>query len=145
MKAFLFLSQLLINHRQTIYFNTLTLLNSCQSILTTFFSNLRYSNTFFQNKIFSSGAGPVAQWLGLHSLLWLTRVHRFRCRVQTYTLLTKPCYGSIPHRRTRRTYNQDIQLCTGALRRKKIKRGRLSTDVSSRPIIFTKKKKVKEK
>ena len=38
------------------------------------------------------------------------------------------------------TYNCNIQLCTGALGRKKKKRGRLATDVSSGPIFLTEKK-----
>ena len=33
--------------------------------------------------------------------------------------LIKPCCGSIPQRRARRTYNQDIQIYTGDLVRKK--------------------------
>ena len=35
--------------------------------------------------------------------------------------LIKICCGGVPHRRTRRTYNYDIQLCIGALGRKKKK------------------------
>ena len=38
-----------------------------------------------------------------------------------YTLLSKPHHGSIPHRRTRMTYNWDTQLCFGTLGRKEKK------------------------
>ena len=60
------------------------------------------------------------RWLGgvvvgfVHLLQW-PRVHQFGSWMWTYTLLIKPCCGSIPHRRTRRTYNWDIQLYTRAL------------------------------
>ena len=34
-------------------------------------------------------------------------------------LFIKPCWGSVPHHRTRRTYNYDIQLCTGGFGERK--------------------------
>ena len=52
----------------------------------------------------------------------------------------KPYGGCITNRRTRMTYSQDTQLCTGALGRKR--GGRTSTDVSSGQI-FLRKKKIK--
>ena len=67
-------------------------------------------------------ASLVAQWLSLHALLWRPGVHQFGYWAQTYTLLIKPCCGSIPHGRTRRTCNYNIQLCAVALGRKKKKR-----------------------
>ena len=64
-------------------------------------------------------ARPMAQWLNSHALLWRPWVHGFRSWVRTYTLLIKPCFACIPRRKTRITYNQDIQLSTGAVGRKK--------------------------
>ena len=83
------------------------------------------------------GAGPVAKWLNSRDLLQGPGVHQFGSWACTYTPLIKPCCGSIPHRRTRMTYNRDIQLCTGALGRKGKKGGRLATDLSSGPIFLT--------
>ena len=53
-----------------------------------------------------------------HLLSW-PAVHWFRSWVQTYTLFIKPCYGSIPHRRSRKSYNYNIPLCPGDVRRGK--------------------------
>ena len=50
-----------------------------------------------------------------------------------------PCCGGSSRRRSRRTYNQNIQPCTGSLKRGK-KRGKLATDVSSGRIFPCKKK-----
>ena len=61
----------------------------------------------------------MAEWLSLHTLLQRPGVFWFGSWAQTYTPLIKPCCGCIPHRRTRRTYNWDIQLCAGALGREK--------------------------
>ena len=90
---------------------------------------------------FHKKASPVVKWLGSRAPLQRPRVHRFGSLAWTYTPLIKPCCGGVPHRRTRMTYNQDIQLCTGALGRKK-KRGRLATDVSSGPIFLTQAQKI---
>ena len=100
-----------------------------------FFDEINYKNP-------PSGASPVAKWFSLHTLF---AVHRFGSWAQTYTPLVKPCCGSIPHRRIRITYNQDMQLCTTALGRGKKKRGRLATDVSSGPIFLTKERTFKKK
>ena len=51
-------------------------------------------------------------------------------RGTTAPICQEPCCGGGSHRRTRRTYNQDIQPSTGALGREG-KKGRLTTDVSS--------------
>ena len=68
-------------------------------------------------KIGSSGTGPVAQQLSLHVPLQQPRVHRFRSRVWTYTLLVRPCCGRHP------TYKVEM-----------------GTDVSSGPVFLSKKK-----
>ena len=65
------------------------------------------------------GASPMAEWLSSPTPLRWPRVGWFGSWAPTYTLLIKPCCGGIPHRRTRMTYNHDIQLCVGALGRKK--------------------------
>ena len=90
------------------------------------------------NKKIKQGTDPVAKWLSLCALLWHPMVCQFGFWAQTYTPLLRPCCGGIPHRRTRMTYIQDIQLCTGALGRKK--KGRiLVPDVSSGPILLPQK------
>ena len=53
----------------------------------------------------SIGAGPVAQWLSSHAPLQWPGVCQFESWMWTYAPLIKPCGGSIPHIRTRRTYN----------------------------------------
>ena len=57
-----------------------------------------------------SGAGPMAKWLISHGLLQQRGVRQFRSWEPTYTLLIKPCWGVIPHRGTRRTYNYVLGL-----------------------------------
>ena len=51
------------------------------------------------------GAGSMAKWLSLCAPIQQPRVHQFGSWAQTYTPLIKPCCGSVPHRRTRMTYN----------------------------------------
>ena len=51
------------------------------------------------------GGPSVAKRLSSHAVLQWPEVHRFGSWAQTYTPLIKPCCGSMPHRRTRRTYN----------------------------------------
>ena len=80
----------------------------------------RLKNVPYQRKL---GASPVAEWLSSRALLQWPGIHGFRSWAWTYALLIKPCCGGIPHRRTRMTYNQDIQVGTGALGRKKRKIG----------------------
>ena len=63
----------------------------------------------------------MAVWLISLALLPWPGVHQFGSWVQTYTLLIRPCCGGVPHRGIRVTYNWDMQLCTGALGRKKEK------------------------
>ena len=68
------------------------------------------------------GASPMPEWLSSHTPLQQPGVRQFISWAWTYTPLIKPCCGGIPHRRTGMTYNWDIQLCTGALERKKKRR-----------------------
>ena len=63
----------------------------------------------------------MTKWLSSRALLQWPRIYWLGSWAWTYTPHINPCCGSIPHRRTRMTYKQDIQLCTGALRRKKKK------------------------
>ena len=70
----------------------------------------------------SADAGLVVECLSLHALLWQPGFTGSSW-VQTYTALIKPCCGGIPQRRTGMTYNQDVQLFTGALGKKEKKRG----------------------
>ena len=65
--------------------------------LTTFF----YS---WKNKDLS-GAGSMAKWLSLRALLRQPRVSLVPILGADLALLIKPCWGSFPHSRTRRTYN----------------------------------------
>ena len=65
------------------------------------------------------GDGPMAEWVSLRTQLQRPRVRQFGSWAQTHVLFIKPCCGSIPPRRTRMTYNEDIQLCAGALGREK--------------------------
>ena len=87
----------------------------------------------------------MATWLGSCALLQRPGVCHFRSWVQTYLLLIKPCCGGIPYRRARLTGNKDIQLCAGALKKRRKKRGRLAPDVSSVPIFLTHKKNILKK
>ena len=56
------------------------------------------------------GAGSVAEWLSSRALLQRPRV---RILGMGMALLVRPCWGAVPHPTTRRTCNEDIQLCTG--------------------------------
>ena len=76
------------------------------------------------------GAGPVAKWLSSRALLQRPGVHWFGSWARTYIPLIKPCYDGIPHRRTRMTYNEDIQLCTGLWGGKK-KKDFVTSDMKS--------------
>ena len=110
-------------------------------ISSSYFSNLISLHTLFtplKILVVFLGASPVVYWLSPRSPLWQPRVHQFASWAWTYTGLIKPHCGSILHRRTRRAYNWDIQLCAGTLGRKK--RGRLAIDVSSGPILLIKTK-----
>ena len=51
------------------------------------------------------GAGPVAERLSSCAHLWQPGVCWFGSWAWTYTLPIRPCCGSIPHRRTRMTWN----------------------------------------
>ena len=48
------------------------------------------------------GAGLTVQWLGSCTPLWWPRVCRFRSWARTYTLLVKPCCGSVPPTKQRK-------------------------------------------
>ena len=61
------------------------------------------------------GASPIVQWLGSHALLWRRRVLPVWILGEDLAPLIKPCRGGVPHSRTTRIYNQNIQLCTGEL------------------------------
>ena len=84
------------------------------------------------------GGWPCGWVVKFMSSVWRLTVHWFRSWAWTNALLIKACCGSFPHRRTRMTYNEDIQLHIRTLGRKKLL-GRLATDVSSGPIFITEK------
>ena len=80
----------------------------------------------------------IAQWLKFSALCFSGLSWALRHRT-TPLICQQPCCGGNSHTRTKRTYNQNIQLGTGALGRKK-KKGRLATDVSSGQIFSGGKK-----
>ena len=63
----------------------------------------------------------MANWLSSLAPLWRPGVGQFGSWAQTCMLLISSCGGGIPHRKTRMTYNLQVQLCTGALGRRKKK------------------------
>ena len=52
------------------------------------------------------GAGPVAQWFCLHTLLQWSGVDTFRSQAPTYTPVIKPCCGSVLYTKQRKTGNR---------------------------------------
>ena len=62
-----------------------------------------------------TGTGPVAKWLSLHVCFSSSGVRQFGSWVWTWHPSVRPCWGSVPHGSTRRTYNWNIQLCTRGL------------------------------
>ena len=57
----------------------------------------------------------VAEWLSSRTVLRWPRVSSVRILGADLALLIRPCCGSLPHSRTRRTYKQNIRLCTVGL------------------------------
>ena len=45
----------------------------------------------------TQGAGPVAQWLSVHILLWRPGVHRFGSRGWTWYHLARHAVVGVPH------------------------------------------------
>ena len=77
------------------------------------------------------GASPVPEWLSSNPLLWLPRVSRVWIPSIDMTLLIRPCWGSVPHSTTRGPTTRYTTMYWGALGRRRRKKKRLATDVSS--------------
>ena len=56
-------------------------------------------NVYYQ--IIPIGGWPSVIVVKFARYLWWPIVRRFRSQAQTYTLLIKPCYGSVPHTKNR--------------------------------------------
>ena len=81
-------------------------------------------------------AGPMAEWLSSHARLQRPRVSSGWILGANLAPLIKPCWGSIPHSRTRMDLRLEYTtMYWGALRRRRRrKKKRLATNVSSGPI-----------
>ena len=78
-----------------VYQSTLLYLFVVRFLLPAFSYNPQSKNLFIRKR--PLGASLVACWLSLCTLLQWPGVCGFASQMWTYTLLIKPCCGSVPH------------------------------------------------